>query len=427
MKKVLFISIAMLGLVACNSEEPTTINNNSNIESNESQNLKLKGEWIGTISGTPLEIIIELNEKSGTLSVPLQNIKELEALNVSYKDNQFKMNFNFNGEKIEITGTLDDQAIEGLFSQNGIEAPILFERYEEKVAEEETYEEIKIKVAEGTLVAALETPIQSTDTVAIIVAGSGGVDKNGNSPGLVNNSYKQLAESLANEGIATIRYDKRGIGENGGLLKDVKSLTIDDYVKDLESIVEYVRNEERFSKIHIIGHSEGALIGTLAAQNQTINSIILLAGAGRPIDEVLIEQLSAQLPDELLEESKGILNSLKKGQAVESVRDELQPIFSPSAQQYLISWIHYHPVEELGKLQTKKYIIQGDTDLQVTEKDRNALSTFASETITVDGMNHFLKAAPVERNANLATYNAPELDLHPQIVPIITGIIEGNG
>lgn len=426
MKKILLISMVMLGLVACNIEESTSVNDNSNFESNRLENLMLKGEWFGTISNTPLEIVIKLNEESGTLSVPIQNIKELKALDVSYNENQFKMNFVLNDEKIEITGTLDGQTINGVFSQNGIEAPILFERYEEKTAVEETFEEIKIKVAEGTLVVALESPMQLTDTVAIIVAGSGGVDKNGNSPGLVNNSYKQLAENLANEGIATIRYDKRGIGENRSLLNDINSLTIDDYVKDLESIIEYILDDERFTKVHIIGHSEGALIGTLAAQNQNINSIILLAGAGRPIDEVLIDQLSIQLPNELLEESKSILNSLKKGQTVESVSEELQPIFSASSQKYLISWIHYHPVEELGKLKTKKYIIQGETDLQVTEMDRDALGRFASETITIDGMNHFLKATPVERNANLATYNAPELNLHPNIVPTIIRIIEGN-
>jgi len=423
MKKILFASLLILSLVACNNEELESLNENSAVEIDVSENMELKGKWTGKISNSPLEIIITLNERSGALSVPAQNITDLKAETISYSENTFKMNINFEGQNIEISGTLKDDVIDGLFSQNGVEAPITLTPYEEDVVVNETYEKINIDVEGGTLIAALELPVKTPSAVAIIVAGSGGTDKNGNSIGLESNSYKMLAESLAAEGIATIRYDKRGIGENQVLVTDPNEITIDGYAKDVENIIKYALQDERFSKVHIIGHSEGALLATLAAQKQEVNSIILIAGAGRPIDEVLNEQFSAELPANLLEESKNVLSSLKAGEIVESVSKELQPIFSIPTQSYLISWIKYNPVDELEKVDTKKYVVQGETDIQVTEADWAALSKVTSEAIKIEGMNHILKEAPAERAANVATYNEPDLSLHKDIVPTISRII----
>lgn len=423
MKMIIFASILVLGLAACNNEEPKPLSEINTIESHVSENFEFKGMWSGKISGSPLEMIITLSEKSGALSVPAQKITNLQAESISYNNDSFEMKINFEGQSIEISGTLKDGIIEGLFSQNGVEAPITFAPHEEEVVVNETYERINIDVEGGALIAALELPPKTPSAVAIIVAGSGGTDKNGNSIGMESNSYKMLAKSLAAKGIATIRYDKRGIGENQGLVKDLNQITIDLFASDVESIVKYALQDERFSDVHIIGHSEGALLATLAAQKQKVDSIILLAGVGRSMDEVLIEQLSAQLPANLLEESKNILTSLKAGKIVEAVSKELQPVFSIPNQRYLISLIKYNPVDELDKVSTKKYVVQGNTDIQVSEIDWVELSKVATEAIMIEGMNHILKESPAERPANIATYNEPNLSLHKDIAPTIELII----
>ncbi|WP_153733295.1 hypothetical protein [Sporosarcina obsidiansis] len=141
------------------------------------------------------------------------------------------------------------------------------------------------------------------------------------------------------------------------------------------------------------------------------------------MDEVLIEQLSAQLPANLLEESKNILTSLKAGKIVESMSKELQPFFSIPNQPYLISWIKYNPVDELEKVNTKKYVVQGNTDIQVVETDWAKLSKVATEAVMIEGMNHILKESPAERATNIATYNEPNLSLHKDIAPTIDRII----
>lgn len=129
----------------------------------------------------------------------------------------------------------------------------------------------------------------------------------------MNNSLKMIAESLAEKGIASIRFDKRGIGDNTALIKKEDDLTFDLYVEDVQAIVDYAKNDDRFNEIHLLGHSEGALIMTVAAQQNDIASLISIAGIGRPADEVLMEQLSGSLPPNLLMESEKALQQLKAG------------------------------------------------------------------------------------------------------------------
>lgn len=86
----------------------------------------------------------------------------------------------------------------------------------------------------------------------------------------------------------------------------------------------------------------------------------------------------------------------------------------------------YDPVEEIKKLKTKILIIQGTTDIQVEEKDAETLHEAApkSQLIIIDGMNHILKTAPVERNANMATYTNPELEVVDELIDVITEFIK---
>src|SRR6266550_6765226 len=137
--------------------------------------------------------------------------------------------------------------------------------------------------------------------VALIVAGSGPTDRNGNSGGPLraqNNSnlYAILAWQLADAGIASVRYDKRSIGENLKKL-DIANTLIDDFVADAIAGARELVGDRRFSKVILIGHSEGAeLVLQAANRGAPTAGIVMLSGAGRPIMPVLREQISKQLP-----------------------------------------------------------------------------------------------------------------------------------
>ncbi|MGI2329149.1 alpha/beta hydrolase [Planococcus sp. YIM B11945] len=129
-----------------------------------------------------------------------------------------------------------------------------------------------------------------------------------------NDSLKMKAEELAANGIASIRYDKRGVGMNQALSGSEADLRFDDYIDDSIAWVEHLKSDDSFTEVGIIGHSEGSLIGMVAAERASADSFISISGAGRPIDEVLMEQLAVLLQENLLEEARGIINQLKEGE-----------------------------------------------------------------------------------------------------------------
>ena len=101
--------------------------------------------------------------------------------------------------------------------------------------------------------------------IALIIAGSGPTDRNGNNNFATNNSLKMIAGVLAEKKIASIRFDKRGIAQSKEAAKEEIDMRFEDNIHDIEAWIELIKKDNRFGKITIIGHSEGSLIGMLAA------------------------------------------------------------------------------------------------------------------------------------------------------------------
>ncbi len=162
--------------------------------------------------------------------------------------------------------------------------------------------------------------------VVLIVPGSGNTDKDCNSPknGIRTDSYKLLAESLAKNGIATLRYDKRGVGKS--YLAKSEDLKFEDYIEDILAWKVYLKNSGYFSKIVILGHGEGSLMGMIASEKAGVSSFISVEGAGCLPIQLLKKELK-DMPKESVAESNKILNSLQKGKKVDSVSTGLLNIF----------------------------------------------------------------------------------------------------
>ena len=270
---------------------------------------------------------------------------------------------------------------------------------------------------EGTLVTG---DLKSSKTVALIIAGSGPTNRDGNNPTMINNSLKMLASELAKVGISSLRYDKRGVGKSSSAgLKEV-DLRIDNYINDASSWIEYLNNLSRFNKIVVIGHSEGSLIGMVASQKKNVDKFISIAGPGQPIDQTIREQLKAQ-PPFVLEQSTPILDKLLQGKTVENVPAFLNSLFRPSVQPYMISWFKYDPQKEISKLNMPVLIVQGSTDIQVSLKDADKLAAANknADKVVIQKMNHIFKEAVIDRQANLKTYNQPELPIKSELIKAI--------
>ncbi|MFN2511927.1 MAG: alpha/beta hydrolase [Pyrinomonadaceae bacterium] len=305
-----------------------------------------------------------------------------------------------------------------------------------KRAAETTFiaEPMTLETPTGTLYGTLERPqSRSPVPVVLIIAGSGPTDRDGNSILLkgANNSLKLLAEGLAAHRIASLRYDKRGVGETGKAMqlaaektKTVlreEDLTFETYIEDAVRWGTRLRADRRFSKLTVIGHSEGSLIGMVAAQRVGAQAFVSIAGTGRPLQQIILEQVRSQLSAGLLKTTEGILDQLVAGKRVESVPSELNYLFRPSVQPYLISWLRYDPSKEITKLRVPVLIAQGTTDIQATMRDAKALAEGnpAAKLLLVDGMNHVLKTVPNERDKQVSSYSDPTL---PVTADLITGI-----
>lgn len=257
---------------------------------------------------------------------------------------------------------------------------------------------------------------------ALVIAGSGPTDRDGNGPGLRNDSLKLLAEGLAARGIATLRTDKRGIGESRLAGPKEADLRFSTYVEDAVGWLKQLAAEPRVDRVFLIGHSEGALVATLVAERHAVSGLVLVAGAGEPAWELIARQLAAAgVPDTLRQESARIVASLVAGQAVAEVSPALAPLYRPTVQPYMMSWLPLDPASELAKVSAPVMVVQGTHDLQIGTGDAERLKAARpdAERLLIDGMNHVLRDAPAERAGNMALYAQPEVPLSAPLVPAI--------
>ena len=287
---------------------------------------------------------------------------------------------------------------------------------------------IVLKTATGSIFGTLLMPDGGKKVpVVLIIAGSGPTDRNGNSVqvGLSSNAYKMLADSLKKAGIASVRYDKRGVEESAGALQAEDSIRFDDIVNDAAGFIKMLKEDSRFSKVVVLGHSEGSLVGMIAAKKEKVAAYISVSGIAERADKVLEKQISAQSA-ELAASATVILDSLDKGMLVKNVPATLASLFRPSIQPYLISWLKYEPRQEIKHLSIPVLIVQGTTDLQVSVDEAEQLKkAYPKATLKIiTGMNHPLKQSPEDRTKNVATYSNPSLPLSPGLMPAIVSFIE---
>jgi pimeloyl-ACP methyl ester carboxylesterase len=263
--------------------------------------------------------------------------------------------------------------------------------------------------------------------LVVIIAGSGPTDRNGNSPLLPggNNSLKLLAEGLAERGIASLRYDKRGVAESATAMVSEANLRFDMYADDAAGWIRRLRSDARFSTITVVGHSEGSLLGMLATQRGAADGYVSIAGAGRAADKILRELLGKQLPPDLLSISNKGPDALLAGHTVDSVPPPLLSLFRPSVQPYMLSWLRVDPQVEITRLGVPALIVQGTLDAQVPSATPSCSLKRRSQSgaVVIDGMNHvFKRAAPIKRQ--LASYSDPNLPVAPELIDGIATFVK---
>ena len=403
-----------------------------------SQNIS--GEWKGNIdiNGNQLPIIFHFQKNDsgkidGKWDSPKQNAIGLPFSAINLKDDSIYLVIKM------IAGSYDGKfinadSIAGIWEQNGNKIPLNLSR-SSQIAEPamplSVYpgeKEISITSAGGSKLYGTLLSKNKQQKIAIIVAGSGPTDRNGNSTmAPPTNEYEMLAHSLDSQNIATFRYDKRGVAKSTFPDFKEKDIVFDDYVKDAEKIFDYLDDTLGFKNIYFIGHSEGSLIAMLASQKNKVKGYISIAGAGRPIDVILEEQMQHQpLPDSVKQQIPVIFNQLKQGKEVDNIPTDLAPLFRKSVQPYMISWLKYSPEKEIKKLNCPILILQGSCDIQVKEEDANNLHEANKKSILeiIPSMSHTLKNAGKNCLYETRTYTDGDMPIEKLLVEDIVKFIE---
>lgn len=397
----------------------------------------ISGEWNGRLSiqNTSLRLVFHIQKTdagyTATMDSPDQGAKGIAMSHVTFQDSVLTVELRIAGMKY--VGNKTKNTLTGTFSQGGVSAPLNLVKNELAVAKpiENTVElhaafvetPLVLETKTGKLAGTLTMPkVFKNGPIALIIAGSGPTDRNGNNPSMTNDAYKKLAHELAENNIASLRYDKRGIAQSAAAVEKEADLVFYDYVRDASEWITFIKLDKRFTQVVVIGHSEGSLIGMLASTQA--DKFVSIAGPGRSADVLLKEQLQAQ-PKAYCDLAFPMIDSLVLGKTVSSVDPSLQSLFRPSIQPYLISWFKYNPQTELKKLTRPILIVQGTNDIQVSVEDAKLLTKAnpTSQLLLIDKMNHILRTSSDDRQSNLATYSNAALPLADNLVKGIADFI----
>ncbi len=278
---------------------------------------------------------------------------------------------------------------------------------------------MEIETGEGTLYGTLEKAKGHPREVVVLIAGSGPTDRDCNSlvvPGRMD-SFLQLSQALNREGYSVFRYDKRTAGKSRESFGE-QVIVFDDFVRDAILVVEAMQ-EMGYENIHLVGHSQGAMVAMRVAQATPVASVTHLSGPSDPIDKAFLQQLEI-LPKDLYEEAEQAFAKIRNGGEIGSVSEELEAYFSDRTASFLSNWMQYDPVKEAQAVQVPLQFIGGGEDTQVLAEDLNVFTSQieGASVQLIPNMNHVLKRVESERE-NQQSYQDPSYALDPALVESI--------
>ena len=270
----------------------------------------LAGSWIGKLSFGSRELNIGLNieQQDGyvvcTLDSPDQGVKGIGCYKNLLTDEAIKVTVSAIGASYE--AELINGELIGTFSQSGLKLPLTLKRGEYKPLRPQTpiepfaytTEEVSFtnetegEVAQlsGTLTYPVNYEGYKSGTVPVVLMVSGSGDQNRDEELFDHKPFLVIADFLAKNGVASLRYDDRGVGKSTG---PTKNTTTENNLADAEAGIAYLRSLKKFGKIGVLGHSEGGTIAFMMGANKSVDFLISLAGAAATGIDVIVGQNGA--------------------------------------------------------------------------------------------------------------------------------------
>ena len=265
------------------------------------------------------------------------------------------------------------------------------------------------------------TYIKENTPLIIWIHGSGNVDRNGNQGTIIKANYiKQFRDSINKEGIAFFSYDKRSANQKN--IKNLKGTLFEDFVKDAKKVITYFKDNNRFSEIILIGHSQGSLVAMLASKKS--NKYISIAGPSESIDKTIIKQVTKQSA-EFGKITEAHFKELFETGTIEQVNPLLVTVFAKQNLDFIANYSKYNPIDEIKKLTIPTLIVNGTKDLQVKAEDAKALHKALprSKLVLIENMNHVLK--DIEKDSdNMNSYYTADFPLSTKLITTIVAFLK---
>lgn len=260
-------------------------------------------------------------------------------------------------------------------------------------------------------------PVNKNNYPAVLILPEAGADRNGNDADheVKPDTYRELAQALAAKGIASVRIDKRGVGQSVKAVAREEDIRFETYVDDAVIWIKFLQAQPHVGCVAVFGHSESALVAALAAKKVKVCAIIEASGASRPFAAVLAGQLktaydAGKFSKEDYDQATKILDQLAAGKPVPDPPKKLDSLFRKSVQPYLMSWLNLNPVDAL-KTNTPVLILQGSSDFQLNSDDPRRLSAAPKNVrvVMLSGADHDLKIKAADSKAEQPRPLSPQV------------------
>lgn len=269
--------------------------------------------------------------------------------------------------------------------------------------------------------------------LVVLVAGAGPTDRDGNNynvPGKTN-VLKLLATGLAERGIASFRYDKRGSGQAYRYESREQQVSFNRHASDLVAILEKLQKEVGISRFVIAAMNEGAWTAALAINKATSRGIpvdgfaVLDASGKKPLD-ILRENL-AELDDSVRKEAEKIIQAILDGVPYKEPSEPLRDFFSPQKREWLYSWLTMNPAQEIASIKAPLILVRGEKDQQVPEDEFQLLMTLRPNAIArlIPGMNYMLKKVATSEE-NYDSFTNPDYPIPAELFDLLEAIAKAK-
>lgn len=409
-----------------------------------------EGAWNGELDvmGSKLPLVFNFSPNGCTMDSPSQNAKGIPAEKTVTDDGTIKVTVGMIGATFE--GKMADGEIKGTFTQNGYPLPLTLKAGKLAVKRPQTpvppfpYKEESVSFTNAgyTFNGTLTLPENYTNETPVVLMVTGSGQQNRDEELFEHKPFAVIADALARQGIASLRYDDRGWGD----ARSVKfmNFTVEDFCEDAAAALPLLR--KRFSKVGVLGHSEGGTIALILAAEGKADFIVSLAGMAISGKETLVMQnrqaMSAiGLPKETVDTycnsiSKALdeIASGKKASEIniDGMPEALKPITIKSLQQadtpYIRHFLNIDVSELLSKIKCPVLALNGTKDTQVdctanTIQLERGLTNCKHTIKKVDGVNHLFQHCTT---GNVIEYQQIEETIAPEVLQTITGWINSE-